>query len=398
MMMSKSLACSHVRILACSHVRILACSLILGACAQASSPPGGEVDREPPRVVETVPTQGAIAPDFNSDVRIHFDETLSERGARAADVVAVSPEPTDLKVERHGHEIIVSTKAGWQKGRVYHVSVLPGLQDRFGNARPSTYDLVFSTGPAITATTLAGIVNDRLTGRPVASARVLATGDGDGVTYTAQTDTGGFFALRSLPTARYTLLAFVDQNRNKKPDAADPRDMRLNIPVTGRDTPVVEFSVLAPDSTPARLLKAEVRDSQQIRITFDDFIDAAAPLADVTVQLFHLPDSTLVPTTLLHVHEFEARQLAARDTSKARPPGVPPVPGARRDTARALPTQDLVVIPGTALQPRATYRVSVSHIINISVVHGGGGSVTFETPARAAPPRPTPADTTKRRQ
>ncbi len=361
--------------------------VLLAACAQASPPPGGPPDREPPRILETTPAQGAVVPDFKDAVVFKFDQTLSERGARPADVIVVSPEAGEVKVDRSGSELKVTVAGGWQKGRIYHVNLLPGLQDRFGNPRVAAYDLIFSTGPAIPTTALGGLVSDRLTSRPVANARVLAVSAIDSAAYATQTDTAGFFAFRSLPMGAYRVTAFTDLNRNRKLDGADPRDSTFANVATVRDTQVVEFSVLAPDSTPARLLRADARDSLQVRLAFDDFMEGNEPLAGVTARAWQFPDSTPVSGVVLHLRDFEARQRAARDTLVP-----PPVRrAARADTSRILPSQELVWVPNRPLTPRARHRITVTGIRNITGLANGGGSVTFEAPAR---PRALPTDTT----
>lgn len=364
--------------------RVIAMSLI-AACAQASPPPGGTPDKTPPRIESTSPAQNAIGP-YAGDVVFKFDETLSERGARPSEIVLVSPETGKIRADRRGRELKVGIEGGWHNGLVYHVTVLPGLQDRFGNARAEAYELVFSTGPQILPTVIGGVVLDRLTGRAVSSARVVAVGLADSVAYTTLTDTAGFFALRSLPLGGYSMTAHVDLNRNRKIDGVEPRDVKIATLVTPRDTPVVEFSVLAADTTPARLLRAEARDSMQIRVTFDDFIAETEQLGSFGVSFYHLPDSTMVGGgRMLRVREFESIQRAAADTTGRA--------SVARDTARVLPVQELVIVPNTALQPGGRYRVQVSNVRNIAGIAGGGGNVAFSVPARprAAPARPDSA-------
>lgn len=358
-----------------------------GGCAQASAPPGGTPDQEAPRVIAATPDTNAVVPNFTGPVRIRFDETLSERGVREDDMVAVSPETGEVKAERHGPEVRVTIEGGWQPGRVYHVTVLPGLQDRRGNARRQSYELVFSTGPEILPTALGGIVKDQLTERPVANARVQATG-ADSVVYTALTDTAGFFALRSLPIGAYQTVAYLDVNRNRKLDGLEPRDARVAAVVTARDTAVVEFSVLALDTTPARLLRAEARDTMHVRLSFDDFIAAGEPLGTMASQIWELPDSVAGPRGVMaRLRDYEARARAARDT--LAPP--PITRGAARDTAKSLPTQELVWVPEQPLKPNTRYRISITGVRNIAGIRLGGGSVPFTTPPR---PRPPARDTT----
>src|SRR5688572_31826244 len=138
--------------------RVLAVALAIGACAQASGPPGGARDQSPPRIIATVPDTNAVTPNFNGEVVIRFDETLRERGGREEDMVLVCPQTGEVEVERKRREVRVKIAGGWQPGRVYHVTVLPGLQDRHGNPRAQAYELVFSTGPEIQATAIAGLV------------------------------------------------------------------------------------------------------------------------------------------------------------------------------------------------------------------------------------------------
>lgn len=351
---------------------------MLGGCAQAYAPPGGERDTEAPRVESSTPAANAVVPDFHGAVVIKFSETLSERGPRLGEQVMVSPESGTVEVKRHGNELKITVAGGWQKNRIYHVTVMPGWADRFGNARRAPYDLIFSTGPQILPTALGGIVTDRLTGRPVPNARIQAISFTDSTTYTSTTDTAGFFVMQGLPVAGYTLNAFLDTNRNRKADGAEPRQSTTRAISTVRDTQIVEMSLLARDTTPARLLRAEAKDSLQVRLTFDDYFDPAEPQPGIATTLWQLPDSTPGPGgTLIHVTEFERRERALRDTTTTR--------RAPQDTAKMLPTQQIIFVPAQPLRPGTKYRIKVLGIRNINGVPNGGGSTTFET---AVPPKP----------
>jgi hypothetical protein len=392
--------------------RILVVSVI-AACAQASPPPGGEPDRTPPRIIETIPAQNAVVPGFSGVVRIRFDETLSERGPREGEMAFVSPETGEVDVDRDGKELKVKIAGGWQPGRVYHVVVFPGFVDRRGNARPDAYELVFSTGPEILPTVLGGMVEDRLTGRAVANARVVAIAT-DSTAYTTLTDSAGFFSLRSLPLGTFRTLAYLDQNRNREMDGLEARAETVTTLAAVTDTPIVELSVLALDTTPARLLSAEASDSARVTLAFDDFITAEEQISGVSTTVWLLPDSARHPGgELLRLRDVQARQRAEAEArlralgDTIRPP--PVETGAAADTtARKLPSQTLVWVPRTPLVHGARYRITVFGIRNIGGVPGGGGSVVFEVPAArppaavdttAAPPpdsaavRPPPADT-----
>jgi len=381
------------------------------SCARPLGPPGGIPDREPPQLIGVSPAQRAIVPGFSGKVVFTFDETLSERGA-VPDLVEVSPETGRIFFERDGREIKVEIEGGWQPNQIYRVVVLPGLQDRFNNARKETAEIVFSTGPVIPNTAIAGLIRDRVTGQPVASARVTAISRVDSVTHVTATDADGFFALRYMPLGNFLIRAYEDRNRNHRPDFPEKQADGNAALGFAADTQVVELSLMQPDTTPARVLRAEFKDSLQIRVFFDDYLEPGRQ-QQLTASLFQLPDSTAVPVAqVLSQREYEsiraaeqARQdsitQAQRDTARGdtlaaqRPRPAPPaqVPVSRPgvvppDTSVVLPFQEIVVVPAQPLRPRTRYRVIVQGAFNIAEIAGGGGTTTFETPA------PARADTT----
>jgi hypothetical protein len=378
------------------------------ACARPLAPPGGEPDRESPRLVGTTPEQRAIVPGFTDKVEFHFDEKIGERGAR--DAVMVSPETGRPVLERDGHDLKVWLQGGWKPNQVYRVIITPGITDRFGNARREPAELVFSTGPPLTETAIAGLVIDRLTGRPLAEMRVQAISATDSTPHSTVTDTAGFFGLRYLPLGNYTVRAFEDANRNKVPDRSERRDTVVRPIRTATDTQVVELSLLTPDSTPARLVRADPQDSVEVRLFFDDYLDPNQPLNRLRVALFQMPDSARVGgnITLLTVRERERTRPRPAppppDTGAARPPAQParpgqqpprpaqpqPLPAPARtavDTTRVLPFQELVLLSPVPLLPRTRYRVEISGVSNVSGIPNGGGSVSFTTRARPEAPR-----------
>ncbi len=365
------------------HRRTLAIVLVaagLAACARVMAPPGWVPDVTPPRLVSTTPEQLAVVPNFKGDVVFHFDEKISENGVND-ELAVVSPDTGLPVVSKHGSEIRVHPRGGWKPNQVYQVVLLPGFRDLFGNAAKEPAQLVFSTGPAITPTVVAGMLTDRITGLPVASALVQAVGK-DSLTYTTASDSAGFFALRYLPEGTYLVRAFLDRNKDRRPQFREPQDTVSANLAPKRDTLLVTQMALLPnDSTPARVLKAEARDSLQIRVTLDDYVDTAKPLF-ITTNLWRLPDSVAVGVRGTYAPTvYDSLQRAAHpDTSaSARLRANAGV----RDTIKHLPTQELVVVPAQPLTPRTRYRVVLQGITNINGISRGGGSVAFQT---AAPP------------
>jgi hypothetical protein len=351
------------------------------ACAQPYPPPGGPQDREAPRLVSTKPEQLAVVPNWKDPAVFTFDETLSERGAR--DAVLVSPETGRPMLERDGRELKVRVEGGWKANTIYRVIITPGIQDRFNNPRREPAELVFSTGPELLPTAIGGLVTDRITGRPLAEMRAVAIPfpDSAAPAHTTVTDTSGFFGLRFLPTGRYIVRAYEDRNRNKKLDPGEKRDQQSVFIATARDTqPEVQLELLTPDTTPARLLRAEPRDSLEVRLGFDDYLDPARTLAGVSSQLVQLPDSLPVPIAQVqHVHAVTSgRRTQRSDTSRVAQRAQQAVTPA--DTT-PRPIQELVLVLTSRLEPGTQYRVDIRGVTNLNGVRNGGGSVRFQTPA-----------------
>jgi len=384
------------------------------ACARPYPPPGGEADRLPPRVVSITPAPLSVGVARDERVIIRFDERISERGIR--DAVVVSPLTSELRVERGRSELRIWLRGGWEPDRIYHVVVQPVVQDLFGNLMTDPLEVVFSTGPEIPQTAVAGLVTDRLTGKPAAGAWIAAVREPDSVAYGTLSDEEGLFALRHLPPGVYRLRAFMDQNRDRQANFREAQDSAA-IELADGDTAVLTLTLLVPDTTPANVIRAEAPDSLHVRVHLDDHIDPAAPgvTAGVTVALRLLPDSTPWPIERVMLpHEFDehqrrlratadsayadslarsgvgqaAQDSAVRDvlTRAATPRPGPTWSGAPSDSAAApLPTRELVVIPARPLRASARYRIELSGIVNINGVRGGGGAAEFTAPAPPAP-------------
>ncbi|MGH7506464.1 MAG: hypothetical protein ACRELX_12465, partial [Longimicrobiales bacterium] len=217
-------------------------------------------------------------------------------------------------------------------------------------------------------------------------------------------DTAAFFALRHLPVGDYDVRAYVDGNDNRRHDPSEAIAAAQPITFEGpRDTIPIVLTVIPPDTTPAEIVRAEFRDSTQVRVTVDDYIDPDIPL-DVQALLFTLPDTTPFADAhrIMSPDSFETLRRALGDTARppvdtlaqVRPELEPATPAF--EPAGPLPFRELVLVPGSPLPPETGFLLRVEGLTNIAGLTGGGGEVEFETPARPAPPDTTtvPIDTT----
>ncbi|MEW5929958.1 MAG: Ig-like domain-containing protein [Gemmatimonadota bacterium] len=361
------------------------------ACAHIEPPPGGPEDRQAPQLLATRPDTLRRGGAFTEPVVLLFDERLSEQSVR--DAVSVSPRTSAAEIDHRGDEIRVSLRRGWEAGRIYQVTVAPGVQDLFNNRRAEPVRLVFSTGPEIPDTRLAGTVTARTTGRPEAGTRVEATLVPDSLVYSVQSDSAGAFEFRQIPAGQYRVRAFRDQNADLELQDYEPRDTARATVAVGA-APTVRLRVLEPDSTAPRAASAQPADSAWIEVRFDDYLDPAQAFAPTQVRVV-LADSSAIQAVAVELGAGgegggppTGPGAARPDTAGGAAPAAPTPPQER------LPSQSLRVRLARPVPPATEFVVRVTGVRNL-VGLVGGGEARGRTPAAApAPARPAaPADT-----
>lgn len=318
----------------------------LPACAHIEGPPGGPEDRDPPGVLTTRPENEAVVPEYDDPVVFVFDERISERGIETA--VLVSPRTSPVVV-RHGRdELRVSLRQGWERDRIYHVTLGQEVFDLFGNRLEGVETLVFSTGPEIPNTTASGSVVDRLSGRRLDEVRVEAIRATDSLVYAVPTDTAGAFLIRLIPPGEYQLRAFQDANGNRSLEYFEARDSTF-VQISEDVAPDVVFRLLEPDST-APVAGTPVLDGPTIRIEFDDYLDETLVLEPASVTITSPAGDTV-----------EVAEVTIGD---------PPRADAAADTlaTERLPSRLLrfTLAEGVELSPETEYTITVRGLRNVN--------------------------------
>ncbi len=402
-------------------VLALMVAVAVSGCAQPRQPTGGEPREIQPLVVDVSPAPFSTITDLRQPVIIRFDERLSERleGVRdLRDAVLVSPETGEIRARRGRRHVEIAVVGGWQPGLVYRVVVLPVLRDLFNNVRTEPVELIFSTGAAIQETAVAGLIEDRITGRSAAGARVEAVHRDAGHAYVAVADSAGFFAFRHVPEGPYDLVAWMDQDRDRSPDFNEPQDT-ASFMLAVQDTVLLELSLLPQDTTPPRLTRAAAIDSTKIELTFDDYFEPGP--VQGRARVYAATDSSYVMdgglyhgTALDSLRALDrAAEEALADTVPVDPPAdtvpidtvvvnatpgqvrTPVGPPAGRQAPspqRPLPAREIVLLLPGPLEPETAYYVVVEGVTNIQGVPGGGGTASFQTPPRRPQPEPEPGD------
>jgi hypothetical protein len=355
--------------------------LALGwGCAHVEPPSGGPQDTQAPQLLVTRPDSLSIQPGLRTPVVLVFDERISERGVESA--VMVSPRTSMVIVDHRRDEVRVSLRGGWLPGIVYHVTVLPEIQDLFGNRRTEQVSFVFSTGPPIPDTRVTGTVTDRITGRNEANVRVEAIRLADSLVYAVPTDSAGRFTLSRVPVGEYQIRAFQDMNRNRALDLFEPRDSAF-LSVTGADTPAVALALLLPDTTPPQIASASVVN-RNVDVRFDDYLDPLQEFAPGQVTIT-AADGESLPIAEVGVGALDTE--IAAEAARPEGPRLSPAAG-------TLPSRTLTIRLGdaAALRTGVEYLVRVARIRNVNGLVAGGGVTFTGPPEPEAPPIPDPAD------
>lgn len=339
----------------------LACGLLFASCARQSAPPGGPPDARPPVVIRTTPEALAEVPDFTGPVRFEFDERISEQGGAGPldEAVTVSPRTGEVRVGHGRRSLSVELGGGFRPGIVYRVTLLPVVRDMFGNTLQDPFELVFSTGGEPDETAVAGEVWDRVTGRGVEGYSLNAVSE-DSLVYVAASSEGGIYAFRYLPAGSYGVTAFDDQNRDGEPGPNETRGS-FQLDVAPGDTLFVDVPVVAPDTSSAVLLGAEVMDSMTLALRFDDYVDPGNALDDVSVSIVGESGESLAVRRTFHAFEWiqhvdSVTDSLARADSIARAEAPPPaadtpVAGDTLAPADSLPAIDPLPVVDSLAQP-----------------------------------------------
>ncbi|GAB5538361.1 MAG: Ig-like domain-containing protein [Salibacteraceae bacterium] len=194
----------------------LVISILCASCAQQVPPQGGEVDRDSPRIVTSIPRNEAVNVN-EQEIMFEFDEYIQLKGANQQ--LIVSPPlkyPVEFKIK--GKKLYVSWRDTLAENTTYLYQFGEGIVDvNEGNILDSNI-FVFSTGPYLDSFSLQGKVIDALTMDPVEDVWVmLYVEDIDSLPYLelpryfAKTDQTGQFNLQYLSQGEYKVFALLEE-------------------------------------------------------------------------------------------------------------------------------------------------------------------------------------------
>jgi len=259
------------RLLAGPVVAVLGSLLLLYGCAEIGRPPGGEVDRVGPYLVESHPENGALSVAVGNEIVLLFSEKIVKPDKGKA--VFVSPRPdTEPEIKFKGNRLTVRLREFFRSDQTYIVTISNALTDLRRNKLDSSISVAFSTGEVIDTGAVSGLVVEGHTPATGMVVGLFAEGDlTDSVAYDSvypryitTTDQKGRFVFRHLPDGNHRLIAFKDNNHNERFNLARETFALPDRSVTvGGDLPLDELvmSVTSYDTASIEILTvSDTRD------------------------------------------------------------------------------------------------------------------------------------------
>ncbi|MCH7690472.1 MAG: Ig-like domain-containing protein, partial [candidate division Zixibacteria bacterium] len=196
--------------------------LVMG-CAEVAAPPGGEADRQAPRVIKTYPVTASTGVDPSNEITFWFSEGITPLKTEKS--VFITPRPkSEPKLKWKTDRLTIELSEPFESNQTYVVTLSANIKDWRNNRMDSSVILAFSTGETIDSGSVGGVVfhneNPRrglLVGlyENIDSGRSINY-DSVYPSYLTSTAKDGAFQFRYLPNRHFQLVAFEDINRNER--------------------------------------------------------------------------------------------------------------------------------------------------------------------------------------
>lgn len=190
--------------------------LLVAACANpGSGPDGGPYDEEPPRVVGTVPEQGAGGVK-DRRITLKFNEFIQLENA--SEKVTISPPQIETpNIEASGKKITVTLHDSLRENTTYTIDFSDAIEDNNEGNPLGFYTFFFSTGETVDTLEVAGTVLNAEDLEPIKGILVGLHKDTTDTAFhshpfdrVARTNGSGRFTIKGVAPGQYRIYALQD--------------------------------------------------------------------------------------------------------------------------------------------------------------------------------------------
>ena len=253
--------------------------VLLTGCAKVGAPRGGEADRLPPRIIEHVPAADAIGVELDARVEIVFSEGMERTATQ--DAIFLAPE-LEVRYRWRGRRLALEAGAGLSANRTYVVTVGTGARDLRGNPLEQSFTFAFATGDRINQGRIRGhVFKDH---QPLGGVHVWAydlegftgTVGADAPQYRTQSGGDGAYEFSWLSPGRYRIMAFVDENRNRRYGEGEwlalaAEDLRVE---EGGEARCGDLALFRTPGTAPRLQRVQALNQERVLLYFSAEVEA----------------------------------------------------------------------------------------------------------------------------
>ena len=338
-----STSCMFVRHL----LSVLSGAALLSGCAAISSPQGGPRDKEPPKVTNTIPANGARNVKSQS-IRLEFSETVQLKDLQKNLVVApVISDSNRYKLRQERAAITLTYEKPLAPNTTYSFNFGNAITDITESNVVANPLLAFSTGAELDSGRVNGRVTDLLTAKAVPDVAVMLYLEQDTANirrgrpyYLTHTDKKGAYAFRYLKEGNYRLFALADKNQNNRYNEGEKVAYLPDVITVKAGLDSIPLVLTRPDAR-RPLLVSQTPGPVQFKAGFNEGLTQAslAPLAAPTTPIPALNDAVQLTEGGRSVVLYRTNALTegryvlaatdsvgnnSRDTINVRFPGTPP--------------------------------------------------------------------------
>lgn len=258
----------------------------LSGCAAISSPEGGARDTTPPKLLRTVPANGARNVQGQS-VRLEFSEQVQIKDLQKNLIVApLLDEKNTYKVREDRTAITLTFDKPFAPNTTYSFNFGNSISD-ITESNPAPKAMVsFSTGAQLDSGSVRGVVMDLLSDNPTENVSVVLYPETDTANvrrgrpyYLARTDKQGRFELNYLKEGRYQAYALLDKNQSNRYEEGERIGYLSELLTVGPATDSLRFRLTRPD-TRRPLITTQKPSPTDFRISYNEGVEqlSLAPL------------------------------------------------------------------------------------------------------------------------